>query len=71
MDTPKEVADYMMKIGARIPSIKPGRRTIEYLTKVQASTRFWGNLQNPTPAALGRSFCALHCSSTRALGLVI
>ncbi|BBN00232.1 preprotein translocase subunit SecY [Marchantia polymorpha subsp. ruderalis] len=44
MDTPKEVADYMMKIGARIPNIKPGRRTIEYLSKVQASTRFWGGL---------------------------
>ncbi|CAM6095196.1 unnamed protein product [Calypogeia fissa] len=44
MDTPKEVADYMMKIGARIPSVKPGRRTIEYLTKIQASTRFWGGL---------------------------
>lgn len=44
MDTPKEVADYMMKIGARIPNIKPGRRTIEYLSKVQASTRFWGKI---------------------------
>ncbi|KAL3685740.1 hypothetical protein R1sor_003762 [Riccia sorocarpa] len=44
MDTPKEVADYMMKIGARIPNVKPGRRTIEYLSKVQASTRFWGGL---------------------------
>lgn len=41
---PKEIADYMTKMGARIPNIKPGRATIEYLTKIQASTRFWGGL---------------------------
>lgn len=29
-------------MGARIPNIKPGKATIEYLTKIQASTRFWG-----------------------------
>lgn len=39
---PKEIADYLNKMGARIPNIKPGKATIEYLTKVQASTRFWG-----------------------------
>lgn len=39
---PKEIADYLNKIAARIPSIKPGKATIEYLTKIQASTRFWG-----------------------------
>ena len=39
---PKEIADYLNKIGARIPNIKPGKATIEYLTKIQASTRFWG-----------------------------
>ncbi|XP_039127381.1 preprotein translocase subunit SCY2, chloroplastic [Dioscorea cayenensis subsp. rotundata] len=41
---PKEISDYMTKMGARIPNIKPGKATIEYLTKVQASTRFWGGL---------------------------
>ncbi|KAG5587109.1 hypothetical protein H5410_047543 [Solanum commersonii] len=41
---PKEIADYLNKIGARIPSIKPGKATIAYLTKIQASTRFWGGL---------------------------
>eukprot|EP00250_Pteridium_aquilinum_P008364 c17890_g1_i1 orf=92-1885(+) len=41
---PVEVNQYLMKIGARIPGIKPGHQTVEYLTKVQASTRFWGGL---------------------------
>ncbi|XP_077218171.1 secY protein transport family protein isoform X2 [Tasmannia lanceolata] len=41
---PKEIADYMTKMGARIPQIKPGRATIAHLTKIQASTRFWGGL---------------------------
>lgn len=39
---PKEIADYLNKMGARIPNIKPGKATVEYLTKIQASTRFWG-----------------------------
>lgn len=41
---PKEISNYMIKMGARIPNIKPGRITTEYLAKVQASTRFWGGL---------------------------
>lgn len=41
---PKEIADYLNKMGARIPKIKPGKATIEYLTKIQASTRFWGTV---------------------------
>lgn len=41
---PKEIADYLNKMGARIPNIKPGKATIEHLTKIQASTRFWGGL---------------------------
>lgn len=41
---PKEISDYLNKMGARIPKIKPGKATIDYLTKVQASTRFWGGL---------------------------
>ena len=39
---PKEISDYLTKMGARIPNIKPGKATIAYLRKVQASTRFWG-----------------------------
>ncbi|CAO2833315.1 unnamed protein product [Amaranthus hypochondriacus] len=41
---PKEIAEYLNKIGARIPKIKPGKATVEYLTNIQASTRFWGGL---------------------------
>ncbi|XP_072959922.1 preprotein translocase subunit SCY2, chloroplastic isoform X1 [Typha angustifolia] len=41
---PKEISDYMTKMGARIPKIKPGKATIDYLTNIQASTRFWGGL---------------------------
>uniref|UniRef100_A0A803LS64 Preprotein translocase subunit SCY2, chloroplastic n=2 Tax=Chenopodium quinoa TaxID=63459 RepID=A0A803LS64_CHEQI len=41
---PKEIAEYLNKIGARIPNIKPGKATVEYLTKIQASTRFWGGM---------------------------
>ncbi|XWS36289.1 hypothetical protein CRYUN_Cryun20dG0072900 [Craigia yunnanensis] len=41
---PKEIADYLNKMSARIPSMKPGKATIEYLSKIQASTRFWGGL---------------------------
>ena len=41
---PKEISNYMIKMGARIPNIKPGHLTTEYLTKVQASTCFWGGL---------------------------
>lgn len=41
---PKEIADYLNKMGARIPQVKPGKATIEYLTKIQASTRFWGKI---------------------------
>ncbi|XP_015575660.1 preprotein translocase subunit SCY2, chloroplastic isoform X1 [Ricinus communis] len=41
---PKEISDYLNKMGARIPNVKPGKATIEYLTNIQASTRFWGGL---------------------------
>ncbi|KAK4775028.1 hypothetical protein SAY86_009963 [Trapa natans] len=41
---PKEISDYLNKMGARIPNIKPGKATIEYLTVIQASSRFWGGL---------------------------
>lgn len=52
---PKEIAEYLNKIGARIPNIKPGKATVEYLTKIQASTRFWGKLADK--ALLDSPFC--------------
>uniref|UniRef100_A0A0D9WG81 Preprotein translocase subunit SCY2, chloroplastic n=1 Tax=Leersia perrieri TaxID=77586 RepID=A0A0D9WG81_9ORYZ len=36
---PKEISDYLNKMSARVPKIKPGRATVEYLTKIQTSTR--------------------------------
>jgi preprotein translocase subunit SecY len=39
---PKEISDYLNKMSARVPRIKPGRATVDYLTKIQTSTRFWG-----------------------------
>ncbi|KAL6610014.1 hypothetical protein ACP70R_039983 [Stipagrostis hirtigluma subsp. patula] len=41
---PKEISDYLNKMSARIPRIKPGRATVDYLIKVQTSTRFWGGI---------------------------
>ncbi|GMH26028.1 hypothetical protein Nepgr_027871 [Nepenthes gracilis] len=41
---PKEIAEYLNKMGARIPGIKPGKATVVYLTEIQASTRFWGGV---------------------------
>ncbi|WZZ49257.1 hypothetical protein YC2023_049364 [Brassica napus] len=49
---PKEIADYLNKMGARIPNIKPGKATIEYLTKIQASTRFWDKAKLPFTSVL-------------------
>lgn len=43
-NVPKEISDYLNKMGARIPKIKPGKATVDYLTKIQASTRFWGGV---------------------------
>ena len=44
MDTPKEISEYLMKTGARVPKVKPGRQTIKCLGEVQQSSRFWGEL---------------------------
>ncbi|XP_062076190.1 preprotein translocase subunit SCY2, chloroplastic-like, partial [Humulus lupulus] len=41
---PKEISYYLNKIWVPIPNVKPRKATIEYLTKIQASTRFWGRL---------------------------
>ncbi|WVZ98417.1 hypothetical protein U9M48_043864 [Paspalum notatum var. saurae] len=41
---PKEISDYLNKMSARVPKIKPGKATVDYLTMIQTSTRFWGGL---------------------------
>ncbi|KAL6842199.1 hypothetical protein ACP4OV_027962 [Aristida adscensionis] len=41
---PKEISDYLNKMSARVPRIKPGRATVDYLAKIQTSTRFWGGI---------------------------
>ncbi|GBG77926.1 hypothetical protein CBR_g25857 [Chara braunii] len=44
MDLPKEMAEYLTKIGARVPGVRPGVATIKHLGFVHASARFWGGL---------------------------
>ncbi|KAK8960532.1 hypothetical protein KSP40_PGU021819 [Platanthera guangdongensis] len=41
---PKVISDYLTNMGAWIPNIKPGKATIEYLTKIQASICFLGGV---------------------------
>lgn len=71
-DTPKEIAKYMLKIGARIPKVKPGRQTIEHLNKVQASTRFWGGLLLgllvTVSTVVDYKFRSLSCSGSVGIG---
>lgn len=43
-DTPKEVAEYILKVGARVPGVRPGDATVAYLRETQAGARFWGGL---------------------------
>ena len=43
-DTPKDVSEYMVKIGARIPELRPGEATVRYLTTLQNGSRFFGGL---------------------------
>ena len=43
-DTPKEVSEYMVKIGARVPNVRPGEKTIEYLGELQSGSRFFGGI---------------------------
>jgi preprotein translocase subunit SecY len=43
-DTPKDVSEYMVKIGARIPEVRPGEATVRYLTTLQNGSRFFGGL---------------------------
>lgn len=43
-DTPTEVADYMLRVGARIPDVRPGDSTVAYLRQTQLFARAWGGL---------------------------
>ncbi len=43
-DTPKEVAEYMTKIGARVPNVRPGEQTARHLEELQRGSRFFGGL---------------------------
>jgi preprotein translocase subunit SecY len=41
-DTPKEVSEYLVKIGARIPDVRPGEATVAHLAAMQSGARFFG-----------------------------
>jgi preprotein translocase subunit SecY len=34
----------MVKIGARVPNVRPGEKTIEYLGELQSGSRFFGGI---------------------------
>ena len=41
-DMPKEIAEYMVKVGARVPGVRPGNATVEYFRETQSRARFAG-----------------------------
>lgn len=43
-DTPAEVADYALKVGARVPGVRPGAATVAHLRATQLGARVWGGL---------------------------
>jgi preprotein translocase subunit SecY len=43
-NTPQDISEYIMKIGARVPGVRPGTQTIEYFRRVQAGSRFFGGI---------------------------
>jgi len=43
-NTPKEVAEYITKIGARIPNVRPGVQTEKYLRDLQNGAKFFGGI---------------------------
>jgi preprotein translocase subunit SecY len=43
-DTPVEVAEYILKVGARVPGVRPGDATVQHLRATQLATRAWGGL---------------------------
>jgi len=43
-NTPKEIAEYITKIGARIPNVRPGIQTEAYLRNLQNGAKFFGGV---------------------------
>jgi len=43
-NTPQDISEYIMKIGARVPGVRPGAQTVDYFSRVQAGSRFFGGL---------------------------
>jgi preprotein translocase subunit SecY len=43
-DTPAEVAEYILKVGARVPGVRPGDATVAYMRATQRNARAWGGL---------------------------
>ena len=43
-DTPKECSEYIVKIGARVPGVRPGQQTIQYFEDLRGGSRFFGGL---------------------------
>ena len=43
-DTPAEVSEYILKVGARVPGVRPGDATVAYLRHTQNAARAWGGL---------------------------
>jgi len=41
---PKNMHEYLMKVGARVPGVRPGKQTIAMLKKTQIMARFWGGI---------------------------
>ena len=42
-DTPKDVSEYLVKIGARVPDVRPGEQTVRHLGQLQDGARFFGD----------------------------
>jgi preprotein translocase subunit SecY len=51
-NTPQDISEYIMKIGARVPGVRPGTQTIEYFRRVQAGARFFGGILLATIATV-------------------
>jgi len=51
-NTPQDISEYMMKIGARVPGVRPGTQTVDHFSQVQAGSRFFGGVLLATIATL-------------------
>ena len=51
-NTPQDISEYMMKIGARVPGVRPGTQTVDFFSRVQAGSRFFGGVLLATIATL-------------------